>query len=1575
MTAARRLAPLRLLVPLVRRLPVIRPAVLAAPLRHASLRLLAVSAALLVLIGVVPWVEAQTNQSATGLPRIVVSAESPGILAADTWDIRDADGLPYKDYKGSVEPPGSGDPDDGRFIFDFGYQWIRVDGGTEVNITDANSPRYQLVDSDFDKQFKVRVSFTDRANNAEAVTSVPFGPIARPTLLSPSRLVANTGQSPSATAMITSEYAMGFNLGDHGQGYEISSVEIDLAAVPSSLSVSLWTGGPPGGSYAGTRSAKLFEFVNPDSFAVGLNEFTAPLGVHALQAVDHWIVLSGFGSSLSIEETASDEEDAGGETGAALANGAGGDASVVRLAINGSRRTVGILAANFAQPNSEENQEIISVGDDIGWTIDLGDADRFLVRGVSFSMDDTTSNDGGMDNPFHFRSDDFDGAIHFRMFLTRNVNGLPTFTAPQGATVSGDSTYVLQKGIGEKLGFVNDGDTIERIGGVLSRTQHVDVAADGRSDVPTGAGTTLGKGGALSGNDAAGPTPHMAVYGEPLDAAVQNLGQTDNGFLALGSTLNMAWSQGFTTGPSPDGYQFQGVGVDFTSGTRLPDDSSAVSVAVHTDSGGKPGTKLFDLLSPTDYAVGHSFFEAPRGTVLEASTSYVLVWRYNGGAAHRLRRTTSNGEDPGAVAGFSIADAYYVGADLANLAEDPDGNSVEIAVYVRVGSEQATGRPVVYPSAEGAGILFADTAGIEDPNGLPLVVISKVIKILNYSYQWIRVDADTGVETEVGVDSNRYQRVDADVGHRIKVRVSFTDGDGNPEEVTSLPFGPMAGPAGPSRAPTTLVSNAGQPADVLKGFDLHTDNSLPRGLWSDGTTIWVANDGAGAGNKLFAYKRRDNSRDSGKDFAADTGAGNLDLRGICSDGATMFVADDAPSLRKFFAYKVSDQSRDSGKDFNLHADNAEPTGVWCNESTIWVADSDDDKIYAYKLSDGSRDSGKDFDTLDAAGNDHPEGIWSDGTTMWVADSDDDKVYAYRMSDESRDADKDITLDSGNDAPYGVWSDGTVLLVVDTTDTELYAYDLPGAPPVGSTTITQQYAQGFRLGAHGQGYEISGVSFELAEVPSSLSVSLWNGGREGMPNTGVANFKLFDFENPSSFRVGENEFTAPAGAFAYQNVNYYIVLSGFGDSLSVKETRSDAEDAGGETGAVIFNSAKTRGLGSTGSWYSSSTSRGNVLRMAVTGSQRDRGILVANYAQAAKDAMGNEYQEIVSVGDVITVEIDVGAADRYLIRGVSFHADGTTPGPTMPPEEGVSSTGGPIGNPMYLWDTTSRDEDDLKKDPGLFSLTNTRSHVGINVWTAPQGSTAAGANASYFVGQLPTDPRLYSVVGRYFLTEALGQDTPAADGAAFASDAIVGDGAWGDGRPLMAVLGEPLDAMAQNLGQADNGYVELGGASAKAAVPGLHHRFRRVRLPAAGYRRQHRGLRRQSSRRFDVGVGGGARRLERAAGREAVRPPQSRRIRRNHGRPQLLRGAAGNAPRPEHRLRAGVDLQPRRPAPAAADPGRRRGCGRADRRRHRGRVLSGRRPWTAWPWTRAATRWRSRCTPRSWTPGASGKANS
>ena len=125
---------------------------------------------------------------------------------------------------------------------------------------------------------------------------------------------------------------------------------------------------------------------------------------------------------------------------------------MLRLAVKGSQRDSGILAANFAQPGG--NQEIISVGDKIAWGIDLGAADRYLIRGLTLNGDDTTSGDGGFDNPFYFRSDSTSGARHFNLFQTRNVNGLPVWTAPQGATVAGRNTYVFDW---------HDSETIERM--------------------------------------------------------------------------------------------------------------------------------------------------------------------------------------------------------------------------------------------------------------------------------------------------------------------------------------------------------------------------------------------------------------------------------------------------------------------------------------------------------------------------------------------------------------------------------------------------------------------------------------------------------------------------------------------------------------------------------------------------------------------------------------------------------------------------------------------------------------------------------------------------------------------------------------------------------------------------------------------------------------------------------------------------------------------------------------------------------------------------------------------------------
>ena len=230
-------------------------------------------------------------------------------------------------------------------------------------------------------------------------------------------------------------------------------------------------------------------------------------------------------------------------------------------------------------------------------------------------------------------------------------------------------------------------------------------------------------------------------------------------------------------------------------------------------------------------------------------------------------------------------------------------------------------------------------------------------------------------------------------------------------------------------------------------------NTYPYGLWSDGTTMWVTNwyDEDGNPDKIYAYNMATKERTRTREF--NTWHDRIyNPTGIWSDGTTMWVADetDGWGTDKIYAYNMpangdTPDARDLDKDFNTldAAGNNSPHGLWSDGTTLWVTDWLDGKLYAYNLSTKAPNPDKDFNTLDAAGNDSPQGIWSDGTTLWVTDSSDDKLYAYNLSTKAPNPDKDFnTLDAaGNDSPQGIWSDGTTLWVTDSSDSKLYAYNL------------------------------------------------------------------------------------------------------------------------------------------------------------------------------------------------------------------------------------------------------------------------------------------------------------------------------------------------------------------------------------------------------------------------------------------------------------------------------------------------------------------------------------------------------
>ena len=196
------------------------------------------------------------------------------------------------------------------------------------------------------------------------------------------------------------------------------------------------------------------------------------------------------------------------------------------------------------------------------------------------------------------------------------------------------------------------------------------------------------------------------------------------------------------------------------------------------------------------------------------------------------------------------------------------------------------------------------------------------------------------------------------------------------------------------------------------------------GIWSDGTKLWsMDSDG-----NLRAYNLSDGSEDASlrADVSPDGYYDTREVaapRGIWSDGSTLWVLDREDT--KVFAFALpgpncsnhNNYCRQSAKDFDLHADNDEPWGITAGKSsptateidTFWVTNVTDDrsrdkKLYAYHRSDdstnGSRKSALDIDLKDTLELSNYQqffyGLAATDTIMYVAEYITGRVYSFSM---------------------------------------------------------------------------------------------------------------------------------------------------------------------------------------------------------------------------------------------------------------------------------------------------------------------------------------------------------------------------------------------------------------------------------------------------------------------------------------------------------------------------------------------------------------------------------------------------
>ena len=242
--------------------------------------------------------------------------------------------------------------------------------------------------------------------------------------------------------------------------------------------------------------------------------------------------------------------------------------------------------------------------------------------------------------------------------------------------------------------------------------------------------------------------------------------------------------------------------------------------------------------------------------------------------------------------------------------------------------------------------------------------------------------------------------------------------------------------------------------------ELDGGNDRATGVWSDGTTLWVADNADGAGDTVYAYDRESGERVEEREFALHET--NRAPRGFWSDGEAVWVSDSG--RERLFAYDLATGERLEEREFELPRENRDARGIWSDEETMWVLDGRADALFAYDFESGELLAEY---ALDSANSD-PRGIWSDRTTVWVSDHGGKRLFAYRLpapegpaaedaepQDLERVRDEEFSKLSraSNNSPRGLWSDGDVMYVADESDDKVYSYNMPDAIDARLASLT------------------------------------------------------------------------------------------------------------------------------------------------------------------------------------------------------------------------------------------------------------------------------------------------------------------------------------------------------------------------------------------------------------------------------------------------------------------------------------------------------------------------------------------
>ncbi|MYD65510.1 MAG: hypothetical protein F4X26_05955 [Chloroflexi bacterium] len=253
------------------------------------------------------------------------------------------------------------------------------------------------------------------------------------------------------------------------------------------------------------------------------------------------------------------------------------------------------------------------------------------------------------------------------------------------------------------------------------------------------------------------------------------------------------------------------------------------------------------------------------------------------------------------------------------------------------------------------------------------------------------------------------------------------------------------GPGGPSGPTPSEIDFEWTVQHDIEALD--PANDWPTGSWSDGRYLYLAQNGSGADDGVYAYDLATGERVEEREFELD--GSNRAPRGIWADGTTAWVSDSGQD--KLFAYDLATGERVEERDMALARRNRDARGIWAGDGVMWVLDGGKDSLFAYDLATGEFLA--EYELADA--NSDPHGVWPDEVTVWVSDHGAKRLFAYRLppppaepQDETEALERVVDEEFaepgrvGNNSPRGIWSDGAVMYIADENDNKVYSYNMP-----------------------------------------------------------------------------------------------------------------------------------------------------------------------------------------------------------------------------------------------------------------------------------------------------------------------------------------------------------------------------------------------------------------------------------------------------------------------------------------------------------------------------------------------------